>query len=207
MHQETSAQDLKERLDLIEGMIAEGRRRTQRWGWIYLLWGLAYFVAIGWATRGRDLSVWGSGHTGAWPITMLVACALTVIIGVRKSKGQPVTTIGRAIAALWTSVGMANLFLCPALAAVGRLDQHMFVALVASMLGTANGASGIILRWKSQIVCGVLWWITSAAACFGSVAQLTIVFLAAIFLCQIVFGVYAMILEARRGANSGVVHA
>jgi hypothetical protein len=45
------------------------------------------------------------------------------------------------------------------------------------------------------------------AACFGSIAQLTVVFLAAIFLCQIVFGFYTMVLEARRRRHTGVVHA
>jgi hypothetical protein len=207
MQEQTSTPDLKERLALIESMIAEGRRRTQSWGWIFVLWGVAYFVAIGWATQGRGLSVWGSGHNWAWPITMLGASVVTLIIGIRKGRGEPITTIGRAIPAVWISVGISDLFLCPALAAVGRLDQHAFVALVAAMLGAANGASGFILRWKSQIVCAIVWWITSAAACFGSIAQLTVVFLAAIFLCQIVFGVYTMILEARRRVARGVVHA
>lgn len=207
MQEEMSAQTLKERLELIENMIAEGRRRTESWGWIFVLWGVAYCVAIVWATRGRELSVWGNGHAGAWPITMLIACVLTLIIGIRKGKGQPVTTMGRAVSGAWISAGVSMLFLCPALAAVGRLDQHTFVALVAAMLGMANGASGIILRWKTQFGCAVIWWATSAAACFGSVAQLTVVFLAAIFLCQIVFGVYTMMLEARRRGKPGVVHA
>ncbi len=207
MPDETSTQDLKERLALIESMIAEGRRRTESWGWVFLLWGVAYCVAIAWATRGRDLSVWGSGNTGAWPITMLAAFVLTLIIGTRKGRGQPVTTIGRAIVATWVSVGISMMLIFPALAVAGRLDQHAFVSLVAAMLGAANGASGILLRWKGQLGCAIVWWITSAAACFGSVAQLAIVFLGAIFVCQIVFGVYTMLLESRRRARSGVVHA
>jgi hypothetical protein len=206
MQEETSTQDLKERLAVIETMIAEGRRSTESWGWVFLLWGAAYCVAIAWATRGRDLSVWGSTHNGAWPITMLIASVLTLIIGIRKGKGQPATTMTRAIMAAWISAGASMLFLCPALATQGRLDQHAFVALVAAMLGTANGASGIILRWKAQFACAIIWWVTSVAACFGSIAQLTLTFLAAIFLCQIVFGVYAMLLEARRRRQHGVVH-
>jgi len=42
------------------------------------------------------------------------------------------------------------------------------------------------------------------AACFGSDNQCNLVFVVAIFFCQIVFGVYGMIVEAsqrRRGAN------
>ena len=41
-------QDLKDRLSLIESMIAEGRRTTESWGWTFLLWGVAYYIAIGW---------------------------------------------------------------------------------------------------------------------------------------------------------------
>jgi hypothetical protein len=74
------------------------------------------------------------------------------------------------------------------------------------MLGVANGASGMILRWKAQIACAIVWWISSVAACFGSVAQLTTVFLVAIFVCQIVFGIYAMVLESRRHRRE-IVHA
>jgi hypothetical protein len=207
MREETSTQDLKERLALIETMIAEGRRRTQSWGWVFLLWGVAYYVAIAWAAWGRELSVWGNGNYAAWPVTMAAAAVLTLIIGIRKGKDQPVTTVGRAIVAVWSCVGVSMFLLFPALAINGRLDEHAFVALVAAMLGVANGASGFILRWKSQVLCAIVWWVTSVAACFRSVAQLTVVFLAAIFVCQIVFGIYAMILEARRRAAHGVVHA
>ena len=44
--------DLNERLNLIEAMIAEGRRKTESWGWTFLLWGVAYYVAIGWVALG-----------------------------------------------------------------------------------------------------------------------------------------------------------
>jgi len=64
----------------------------------------------------------------------------------------------------------------------------------------------MILRWKAQIGCAIVWWITSVAACFGSIAQLTAVFLIAILVCQIIFGAYAMILESRRNRRE-VVHA
>lgn len=206
MQGETSERDLKERLALIENMIAEGRRRTESWGWTFLLWGVAYYVAIAWAGWGQHFAVWGSSAL-AWPVTMISACVLTMAIGIRKGKGHPETTAGRAIFSIWTSVGVSMLVIFPALAISGRLDQHAFVALVAGMLGAANGASGILLRWRLQFGCGVVWWFTSAAACFGSDAQPVTVFLAAIFLCQIVFGIYAMILESRRRKPGRVVHA
>ena len=207
MNEEMSSQDLRERLALIESMIAEGRRRTESWGWVFLLWGMAYGIAIAWAGSGHGLSVWGSGHSLAWPVTMVAAFAMTLIIGFSRGKGQPSTTMGRAILSVWLSVGISMLLLFPALAISGRLDEHGFVALVSAMLGAANGASGVIIRWKIQMACAVVWWITSAAACFGSLEQLTVVFLVAILLCQIVFGIYVMILESRRRRARGVVHA
>jgi hypothetical protein len=138
---------------------------------------------------------------------MVVAFFVTLGIGFGKGKGHPATTVGRAIVAVWMCVGVSMLVLFPALAINGRLDQHAFVALVAAMLGAANGASGLMLRWKGQIACGMVWWVSSAAACFGSITQTTVVFVTAIFLCQIVFGVYAMMLEARRRRERGVIHA
>ena len=47
--------ELKDRLNLIETMIAEGRRTTESWGWTFVLWGVAYYVAMACmlATRQR----------------------------------------------------------------------------------------------------------------------------------------------------------
>lgn len=204
MAQEMEDRELRERLELVESMIAEGRRNTESWGWTFLLWGVAYYVAIGWSSLGGGLAVWG-GNGLAWPVTMIGAAMLTLAIGFGRARRQPGTTIGRAILSVWCSVGISMLVIFPALAAAERLDRHAFVAIVAAMLAVANGASGMILKWKAQIACAAVWWIASAVACFGSGAQLTVVFLAALFLCQIVFGIYAMICESR--SLHGEVHA
>lgn len=206
MHEETSTQDLKDRVALIECMIAEGRRSTESWGWTFLLWGVAYYVAIGWATGGQRLSIWGSTML-AWPVTMIAAVVVTMIVAFRKERGQPGTTVGRAIVSIWISVGISMLLLFPALSISRRIDEHVFVAIIAAVLAIANGASGMILKWRMQMACGVVWWVTSVAACFGSPAQLTAVFLTALFLCQIAFGAYAMILESRRRRQNREAHA
>ena len=65
------------------------------------------------------------------------------------------------------------------------------------MMGFANGASGMIIRWKRRLPAAMVWWAATVAACFGSDGQCLVVLLTAIFLCQIVFGVYAMSCEAR----------
>jgi hypothetical protein len=76
---------------------------------------------------------------------------------------------------------------------------------MSAILGMANGASALILRWRFQLACAVVWWVAAVAACFGTEAQSTMVFLAAIFLCQIVFGIYGVIAEARQ--RRGLKHA
>ena len=207
MQAESNEQELRDRLQLIESMISEGRRKTESWGWTFVLWGIAYYIAIIWASWGGSLSVWGNryymitanvGSGIVWPVTMISAAALTLAIGLRKGRQRTGTTVVRAIVSVWFCAGIAMLTLFPALAIGGKLDEHVFVAIVAAMLGVANGGSGMILRWKPQIACALIWWITSASACFGSVAQITIVFMVAIFLCQILFGIYAMMMESRR---------
>jgi hypothetical protein len=200
MRDEMSAEDLKDRLAVIESMIAEGRRSTESWGWTFVLWGIAFYVAIAWST-------WADGTALAWPVTTACASVLTLIIGLRKGRRQPGTTIGRAVASVWTAAGISMILVFLALGLTGRLDQHSFVAILAAMLGAANAASGVILRWKMQVACAVVWWAVSVAACFGSATRASALFLAAIFFCQIVFGVYAMTREAQRHKEGGVAHA
>ena len=90
----------------------------------------------------------------------------------------------------------------------GRYDLHVFVAIIGGMLGVANMASAIILKWKMQFACAVVWLASGVVACFVTAEQAGIAFLAATFFCQIVFGVYVMICELlRRRLQSGVVNA
>jgi len=208
MQEETNERDLNERLKLISTMIAEGRRTTQSFSWTFILWGVAYFVAIAWATWGSSWAMWGHNWV-AWPVTMIATLVLTWILAVRKFKGgnQPPTTMGRAISSIWFAMGLSMFILLFSMGMSGRTDQQVFVAIICTLLGTANAASGILLRWKQQFGCGVVWWAAAVAACFGSVAQSTIAFLVAIFFCQIAFGIYGMMVEARVRKIRGAVHA
>jgi len=207
MPDETNKQDLAERLELIESMIAEGRRSTTRWAWTIVLWGVAFYVAIAWSTGFFGGPIWGQ-HTLAWPVTMIGTWLLNWGLASRmaKSAKAPMTTMKRAILSIWTAMGISMFALLVPLGLSGRADQQVCVAVVMTLLGTANAASGILLKWKAQFACALVWWLASAAALFGTVAQSLIAFLVAIFLCQIVFGIYAMILESR-GRRQGAAHA
>ena len=48
MQDNTNESEIRERLNLIENMISEGRRTTESWGWSFILWGVAYYIAIAW---------------------------------------------------------------------------------------------------------------------------------------------------------------
>jgi hypothetical protein len=190
MQNHTTEQELKERLSLIERMIAEGRRNTKSWGWTFLLWGVAYYVAMSWSAWSH--SAW------AWPATILIAVIITIAVVFSKTGKHPRTTLGRAIGSIWIALGISMFLLFLALGVSGRLaDQHLFMAVISAILGMANGASALILRWKVQFACAIAWWAAAVATCFGTDAQSLMVFLAAIFLCQIVFGIYGMIAEAQ----------
>jgi hypothetical protein len=191
--------ELKDRLELIEQMVAQGRRSTESWGWNFVLWGVAYYVATAWATLGHS--------NFAWPVTMTIAGVATGVVASRITRGQPRTTLGRALGSLWSAMGISLSILLLSLATSGRYDGHVFVAIVGAMLGAAHAASSLILKWKMQLACALVWLATAIVGCFGSDTQVSIAFLGATF-CQIVFGVYAMIRDARRRRQQhGVVHA
>jgi hypothetical protein len=200
MQDHNTDRELKERLNLIEHMIAEGRRNTESWGWMFILWGVVYYLAIAW-------SAWGHG-VWAWPITVLIGVVVTGVVASRKTGNQPETTLGRAIGSIWIALGISMFLLFLALGVSGRLtDQHVFVAVISAILGMANGASALILRWKAQFACAVVWWVAAVGTCFGTSVQSLIVFLVAIFLCQIAFGIYGTIAEVQQRKRRGVIHA
>src|SRR5271166_5018403 len=90
-------QELTARLNLIEAMIAEGRQTTESWGWIFVLWGVAYYIAIAWSTLGHS--------NFAWPVTMVATSLITAFSASRSGGKEPETTMGRAIGAIWIAVG------------------------------------------------------------------------------------------------------
>jgi hypothetical protein len=200
--------ELTERLELIESMIAEGRRSTTRWAWTIVLWGVAFYVAIAWSSGMLGGPIWGQ-HYMAWPVTMVGTWLLSWGLATRmdKSAKVPLTTMRRAIMSIWAAMGISMFALLLPLGLSGRADQQVCVAVVATLLGTANAASGMLLKWKAQFACAVVWWLAAVASLFGTVTQSSIAFLVAIFICQIVFGIYAMICESRARRRQGAANA
>lgn len=198
MNPDVNELELTERLKLIEKMISEGRRTTEGWGWTFLLWGTAYYVAIGW-------SAWVPKSSLPWPVTMISAFVITWLLAATRSRRHPETTLGRAIASVWIATGISMFVLFMTLTLKGWFETQIYMSVIAAMLGTANATSALILKWKPQFVCTLVWWLACCACVVGSERQALIVLLAAIFVCQFVFGAYMMICESRR--QRGAVHA
>jgi hypothetical protein len=199
---DSTSNDVREQVALIERMMREGRRTTEYWGWAFVLWGVAYLVAIGWSY---------APHAGlAWPVTMIGAALLTVAISSAKRRNQPPTTVGRSIGGVWVAVSVSLFIFCFCSAFSGHYEAHTSAAAVEAFLGAANLASGIILRWKIQQAIAAMWWVAAAATFFLDMQGILIVLVVSILLGNIAFGVYLMIRETRDKARiraGQVLHA
>jgi len=199
--EQTNRQDMQERFELIEKMMLEARRTTEYWGWNFVLWGTAYLIAIAWTALGRMPNF-------AWPVTMIAAGVATAVIARRKAHGKPETILGRAMRAIWMSMGLALFIFCFATSGAGHWDTHASLAAIECFLGAANMASGILLRWRVQASVGILWWAAAIATCFVSSNQVGWIFIAITLAGMIGFGLYLMILESRaKSCTQKVAHA
>ena len=134
MTDEMDGKDLAERVRLIESMMTEGRRRQESWGWTFVLWGVAYYIAFFWSWLGR--------FAYAWPVTMIAAAVLTWVIFWRRRGRNPATTLGRAIGSTWTAMGLSMFIVLCAMGYSGRYSNgHTMIAAFAGMLGLTNAAS------------------------------------------------------------------
>jgi len=196
MTNETNPQELTERLKLIEDMLQEGRRSTERWGWVFVLWGAALFVATFWALVANPML--------AWTVTIAGASILTFLIAWKMNDGKPRTAKSLAIGSIWNSVGIAiGLFaFCGGIS--GHSEVHLTLAGIEILLGVANASSAFILRWGMQLAVAITWWAAGVATLFVDVKALFIIYLVTVFLCQIVFGLYLMLheyTERKRGLS------
>ena len=137
-------QELLDRIDLIERMIGEGRRTTQYWGWTFVLWGVGQLIALIWANYGGNPAV-------AWPVTMIACGVLTGIGSGRMHAAERAETfISRALGAIWFSCGIAISVLAFIGNPKGVFTASSFLAAFFALMGFANFASGLVLRWRLQ---------------------------------------------------------
>ena len=201
-------QELKDRLSLIESMIAEGRRTTQRWGWIFVFWGVVYYKCIA-------LSVWSKAHgspiqpwtSGVIQLLIFLFAAWRIQVFYQKRSKDilwPISTLDRALIATWGSAGISMAILIVSLGYGGRSNPNLVIAVIGTLLGSASAASSMIVKWRVQFACALIWWALAVISCIGTARQSFIAFMIANFFCQVAFGVYLMISETHQRTQVAV---
>jgi hypothetical protein len=196
----TTRDELVQRLALMETMIAEGRRSTGRHGWIFVMWGVLYFAAIGWAIY-LPLARW------AWPVC-IAAGFFTIFIVESRRKRSNGPSGNRSIEAVWRVMGTAITLYVVAAIFSHHAGSPAYVAAILFFIGMAHATSAFILRWWAQGIAAAIWFAGGFACFFFTTdAELIGVFLLAAFFGMILFGLYAMWLERKRAAALVQHHA
>lgn len=198
----TTREDLVQRVALMEAMVAEGRGTTLRHGWIFVMWGLVYFAAMGWV-------VYLPLPNLAWPVCIAVGIAVVIAVKTRQKRAGGVESLrSRGIEAVWTVMGIAVTMFVIAAIVAHQSNGTVYVAAILFMVGMAHGTSAWMLRWGMQGLAAAVWWGCGIATLFcTSWKQIVGVFLVASFFGMVVFGLYAMMLERRRGSAAVQRHA
>ena len=174
--------EIVNRLKLIEEMMAEGRRDTQRWGWVFLLWGIGPLIAMFWERH------W-SHSPFAWPV-VVAACTILngVLIKIRKSTGEGRTITMRSVGAVWGSTGLTALLVVLGSALSGSLELRLISVALFAVVAVAHSASSIILRWPVQFFAAVVWWAACLAALMLPITRLHLLSMTTLFVGNVVFG-------------------
>jgi hypothetical protein len=194
----TTRDDLVQRLALMEIMIAEGRKSTARFGWIFVMWGVLYFAAVGW-TIYLPFAGW------AWPVCIAagVATILVVKSRQRRADGLGENQRSRSIDAVWRVMGAAITLYVIAAVLSHHAGSPAYAAAILTFIGMAHATSAIILRWTAQGLAAAVWWVCAIAMFFVTTSEQAIgIFLVAAFFGMILFGLYAMWLERKRVAGA-----
>lgn len=144
--------DLLQRVVLMESMIAEGRKSTARYGWIFVMWGLIYFAAMGWAVF-LPFKDW------AWPVCVSIGVLAGIVKGRRmRADGTVGNQRSRSIEAVWQAMTVAIVLYVIAAGVSGHGNQPAYYAAVFFFVGLAHGISARILRWGVQGLVAFIWW-------------------------------------------------
>lgn len=174
--------EIVNRLKLIEEMMAEGRRDTQRWGWVFLLWGIGPLIAMFWET-------WWPPAPFAWPVVLAACIVLNgVLIKIRKRTGEGRTITMRSVGAVWGSTGLTVLLVVLGSAFSGSFGIRWMCVALFALVAAAHSASSIILRWRVQFFAAVVWWAACLAAFLLPIARLHWLSMITLFVGNVVFG-------------------
>jgi hypothetical protein len=197
--------DLVARLNLMEAMIAEGRRATGRCGWIFVLWGLVDLagMALQWEHPGR---MWN------WPAAISTGVVLQFIgFGLLGRSGRLCrpNVKGRALSAIWGMMGVTLVLYCFTAIFTHHTEGRAYLAAIFVIIGMAHATSAIILRWRVQGAVAALWWAGGLSLFF---VPFTLHWFVGLFSIEMLFGMvffglYAMWLERRSSPPAVAAHA
>lgn len=189
--------DLVQRIALMETMIAEGRRSTMRYAWVFILWGLVDLAAMAWQFF-EPHSDWVGRWS--WPICLLAGIVLT-LVGLatrRRQCGAVVSMECRSVEAVWGMMGISLAVFVAAGMAQRLTWQLSYGAALLVIVGMAHAISAKILRWRVQGAVAVVWWAGGAAMFYArTFGQVNAIMFVEMVLGMIAFGLYAMGLERR----------
>jgi hypothetical protein len=191
----TTRDDLVQRVALMETMIAEGRKSTARFGWIFVLWGVVDIAGIVWEYRRP-------GFRWIWPIVMVTGFVIQyAIFVVRRRTSRQVgsnSMQSRSIAAVWSMMGVTALLYVAAAVVENATGHIAFVAAILMFVGMAHATSALILRWPAQGAVAVLWWAGGIATYVLSWEYFLSIFVGEMFFGMIAFGLYGMWLDRQQ---------
>jgi hypothetical protein len=192
---ELTRNDLVARLRLMEEMVAEGRRATGRYGWIFVLWGVVDIAGMFWQMAKPH---W----FGVWPVTVGVGIGLQAL-GLRLTgNAGSQTSKNRALTAVWRVMGMTMCLYCFSAMFAHGANGTAYVAAIFMILGMAHAISATILRWGVQGGVGAMW-LAGGVACYFVPGQWLIwLFLVEMIVGMVLFGLYATLLEGRHRSGA-----
>ena len=194
----TSRDDILQRIELMESMIAEGRQTTMRCGWIFILWGLVNLAGMIWQMSPYH-SRWG------WPVCLGTGIVIQIVGLVRRKRDNPRCKgmQSRSVEAVWAMTGLALIVYVGAAMATHFDWQYSYLSALLVLVGLAHAISAVILRWRVQAVVAGLWWAGAVAILvFNSRRAANDIFLIEMCFGMIAFGIYVMLLEHRGAADS-----
>jgi hypothetical protein len=196
----TSRDDLVKRIELMEAMIAEGRGFTTSNAWIFVLWGLVDLVGWSWQNFAHS----NFADRWAWPICLIAGVVLTFAGKAlqKKPEGVPNSVACGRVMAVWAMMGLTMAIYVASAMITHFAWQYSYVAALLMMIGMAHAISAAILRWRVQGVVAAIWWAGGAAIFFLNSRRATSdIMLIEMCLGMIAFGLYAMMLEHRKGGH------
>jgi len=173
-----------ESLAIIQNMIATAKNNLTDDGFHFLLWG---FLVIAASIANYYLATINfSNNSLPWMIMPLVGVPTAFIYEWRKSKHEKVRTLFDSIFGyLWLAVGV-SIF---AVIFISVKNQLSPIPFILTLVGLGTFVSGNMLKFKSLIFGGIVFWISAFAASFVDPAMQLLINAIATFIGYIIPGI------------------